>query len=74
MNKQSLSCKGYSGSWEVSHEDNCLFGKILFIEDLITYEADTPKELETSFRAAVDHYLEHCQRTGRPPNKPAVAS
>ena len=34
-----LFYKGFTGSAEVSIEDQCLFGKIEFIGDLITYEA-----------------------------------
>jgi predicted HicB family RNase H-like nuclease len=68
--KEFLSYKGYSGSSEISHEDNCLHGKILFIEDLITYEAQTPSALAVSFREAVDRYLEHCATTGMPANTP----
>ena len=35
-----LEYKGYYGSTDVSVEDGALFGKILFINDLITYEAN----------------------------------
>lgn len=74
MSKANLSYKGYTGSCDVSFEDECLHGKILFIDDLITYEGETPKELEESFKAAVDRYQEYCKKTGKPANKPYSGS
>ena len=70
MGKKTLSYKDYTGSIEVSLEDNCLHGKILFIEDLITYEGSTVEELSCSFREAVDDYIVYCEETGKPANKP----
>lgn len=64
-----FSYKDYSGSCESSIEDECLIGRILFIDDLITYEGNTILELKASFEAAVDRYLEYCASTGRPANK-----
>lgn len=70
MTKPVLSHAGFSGTSEVSHEDNCLHGKVLFIDDLITYEGDTPSELKAAFMSAVDRYLAYCERTGKPANRP----
>jgi predicted HicB family RNase H-like nuclease len=69
-----LEYNGYQGSIEVSIEDNCVFGKILHIEDLVTYEADTPSELDAAFREAVDSYVAFCLEEGREPNKPFKGS
>ena len=49
--KNFLEYKSFLGSIEVDIDDNCLHGKILFINDLITYEAVTPAQLETEFKA-----------------------
>lgn len=70
MSKPGLLHLGFHGTAELSYEDNCLHGKILFIDDLITYEAETPEGLKNSFIEAVDRYLAYCKRTGKPPNKP----
>lgn len=61
---------GYSGSCEASIEDGCLHGRILFIDDLVTYEGSTIPELKASFEAAVDRYVAYCAQTGKPANKP----
>ena len=70
MAKSVLSYKGYNGSFEISLEDDCLHGKILFINDLLTYEAERPSELESAFRQAVDRYIAYCVRTGKSADKP----
>jgi predicted HicB family RNase H-like nuclease len=65
-----LSYKGYLGSLEASIEDGCLHGRILFIDDLITYEGDTVPAIQIAFQQAVDRYFAHCERTGKQPNRP----
>lgn len=59
--------KGYLGSIETSTEDLCLHGKILFIEDIITYEAETLKALRAAFYEAVEDYIETCKKLNRKP-------
>jgi predicted HicB family RNase H-like nuclease len=70
MNKTIIDYKGYSGSVEISLEDGCLHGRILFIDDLITYEGETISEVQKEFASSVDRYLTYCEKTGNPPNKP----
>ena len=65
-----LQYKGYLGDVDYSLEDDkCLHGKILYINDLVTYEAQTVPELEEAFREAVDDYLETCVEIGKEPEK-----
>lgn len=65
-----LKYKDYEGTAELDMERKVCRGKILFIDDLVTYEADTPAKLEKEFRAAVDDYIETCSSLGREPQKP----
>jgi len=69
-----LSYRGFNGSVDYSLEDECLHGKILFIEDLITYEGESVPEIKVAFEAAVDRYLAYCEKTGKPANKPYSGS
>lgn len=62
--------KGYQGSIKTSIEDECLYGKILFITDLVTYEAETLSDLKIEFEAAVDDYIATCSELNREPLKP----
>jgi predicted HicB family RNase H-like nuclease len=66
-----LRYKGYEGSAEMDFERGVCHGRIKSIDDLVTYEAATPKDLVMQFEAAVDDYLETCKELGRSPKKPA---
>ena len=65
---------GYIGSIEYSPEDGVLFGKILGIRELISYEGQTGKGLEQYFKQAVDDYLGLCRESGFLPEKPFKGS
>lgn len=64
-----LSHRGYHGSIETSLADKVLHGKILFIDDLITYEAENISQLEVEFKSALEDYLETCASIGKTPQK-----
>ncbi len=64
-----LKYKNYIGSVEYDLTDKCLYGKILFIDDLVTYEGETIEELENAFHEMVDDYLETCKELGKIPQK-----
>ena len=65
-----LSYKGYEGTAEIDLTRAVCRGRILCIADLVTYEADSPKQLQAEFEAAVDDYLETCEELGKEPQKP----
>jgi predicted HicB family RNase H-like nuclease len=65
-----LQYKDYEGTAELDMDRGLCRGKILFISDLIIYEAATPLELQHAFEHAVDDYIETCQELGIEPKKP----
>ena len=65
-----MNYKDYMGTVEYSSEDHCLFGKLAFIRDLVTYEAKTIPDLEAQFKSAVDDYLINCEAQGLTANTP----
>lgn len=67
--KNHLEYKGYHGTVNFNEEDNVLFGKIIGINDLVNYEAESVGELRDAFAEAVDDYLETCLEFGKEPNK-----
>lgn len=71
---EQFTYKGFSGSADVSIDDDCLHGRILFIDDLITYEGEKTADLKSAFELAVDEYLEYCLRQGKQPCKPYSGS
>ena len=69
-----LEYKGYSGSIEYSTEDDLLYGKVLGIRGLISYEGVTGKDLENDFKEAIDSYLADCASKNTKPEKPFKGS
>lgn len=65
-----LKYKSYEGTADLDMDRLLCRGKILFINDLVTYEATAPADLQREFEAAVDDYLETCESLGREPQKP----
>jgi len=69
-----LEYKGYTGSIEYSKEDDLLYGKVLGIKGLISYEGKTGKELEEDFKETIDTYLADCKERGVEPERPFKGS
>ena len=67
--KNTMNYRGYYGSVEFSDEDNVFFGKIIGINDRITYEGDSVATLRHDFEAAVDEYFETCSQLGKEPER-----
>ncbi len=72
MNK--LTHRGFTGSVDISLEDDCLYGKIEFISDLVTFEGKDIEEIKKSFCEAVDDYIDICKEVGKEPEKPFKGS
>lgn len=64
-----LSYKNYSGTVEYSKEDKCLYGKVIGIKSLLSYEGNSVEELETDFQSVIDEYLEECKERGIEPEQ-----
>ncbi len=69
-----LTYKNYTGSIEYSKEDGLLYGKVLGIKGLISFEGKTGEDLEVDFISAIDEYLSDCKESGLNPEKPFKGS
>lgn len=58
--KRKMKYKGYVADISYSNDDKCLFGKVLFVDDLIIFDGDY-STIEQSFHNAIDEYLETCK-------------
>jgi len=67
--KNTMSYDGYNGSVEFSDEDSMFYGRIIGINDHITYDGYNAEELRKNFREAVEDYLEICSEMGKEPEK-----
>lgn len=64
-----LKYKEYIGSVEYSEEDKILYGKVLGIRGLISYEGQTIDELEKDFIEGIEQYLSVCDEENIKPQK-----
>jgi predicted HicB family RNase H-like nuclease len=71
---QLLEYKGYYGSADFSVEDEIFYGKLLYIRALVSYEADSAKQLISAFHEAVDDYLDMCRVNDLTPERPFKGS
>ena len=61
--KDILQYKDFIGSVHFSTEDECFFGKIEGIDDLVTFEGQSVRDLKKAFQEAVEDYTELCRLT-----------
>ena len=65
-----LKFNGYEGSAELDLDHGLCRGRILFIDDLVTYASSTVAGLQKEFEAAVEDYIATCKSLGRQPQRP----
>lgn len=65
-----ITYKGYSASIEVDLEAEILFGRVLDINDVVTFKAKTIEQARQEFQNSIDDYLEFCKELGQEPDKP----
>lgn len=66
-----MTYKGYRARVEFDPRDNIFVGRVLGIEDSISFHGSTVAELKKHFASAISHYLADCITSGRKPEKPA---
>jgi predicted HicB family RNase H-like nuclease len=59
-----LEYKGYYGTVEFSSTDKILFGKVIGINSLISFEGSSIDSLKNDFEEAIDDYIEICKEKG----------
>ena len=66
-----LEHKGYTATVEFDADDGVLVGRVIGVNDVITFHGTTVKEVVSAFRESVDDYLAACAKLGQSPDKPA---
>lgn len=69
MASNVLKYLDYVGTVEYSADDDCLFGKVIGINDLVSYEGNSIQELKADFISAIDDYIAFCKEQGKEPEK-----
>jgi hypothetical protein len=65
----SLSYKGYDGSAEIVGGTNLLYGEVIGIRDVVTFQSRNVKGFIKAFHDSVDDYLEMCAERAEEPNR-----
>jgi predicted HicB family RNase H-like nuclease len=74
MNNNLLSYKGFFGSVNFSAADDVFYGKVEGVQDLVSFEGATVKELRQEFQKAVEDYISFCKKNGNPVQKSLMGS
>lgn len=67
----SMSYKGYTASMVFDAEDKIIVGRVLDIDDIVSFHGESVAEFEANFHAAIDGYLVASQELGSAPERPA---
>ncbi len=66
---KTMTHRGYTAEIRYSEEDSCFVGRVVDIDDIVSFDGDTAEELRTAFEGMVDFYIEVCQKPESPPQK-----
>ncbi len=67
----SMIYKGYTASMVFDAEDKVNVGRVLDIDDIISFHGESVAEFEANFHAAIEDYLAASRDLGSAPEKPA---
>ncbi len=65
-----MEYKGYIGQVEMDDDAAILYGEVINIRDVITFEGTSVAEVQKAFHESVDDYLAFCAERGESPEKP----
>jgi predicted HicB family RNase H-like nuclease len=65
-----MTYKGYTANLEVDVEAGIIFGRVLDINDVVTFKGKTVEEARQECYKSVDDYLAFCEYLGEEPDKP----
>ena len=65
-----MSYRGYTASMDFDPEDKIIVGRVLDIEDIITFHAESVEEFESIFHSTIEDYIVACEHLGSVPEKP----
>ena len=69
-----MTYKGYVGTFSLDSDDEMFYGKLVGINQLVTFEADNAHDLKQAFYDSVDDDLAFCAEEGIEPDKPFKGS
>ena len=67
----TMTYQGYTTSMTFDADDKIIVGRVLDVDDIISFHGESVAEFEAVFHAAVDGYVAACEELGSAPEKPA---
>ncbi len=64
-----IEYKGYVGVYEFDEKNNLLYGKVSNIDDLVTFQGKSIKQIQEAFEDAVNEYIAWCKKYRSPAKK-----
>ncbi len=65
-----MKYKGYEAIVEYDELDRLFTGRVMNTRDILAFDGESVDELEQSFHAVIDEYLEDCEAMNQEPDKP----
>jgi len=69
-----IEYKGYEGIFEFDEENNLFRGKVSNIDDLVTFQGKSVKEVREAFEDAVSDYIAWCKKYRKKQENPPILS
>jgi predicted HicB family RNase H-like nuclease len=67
----SMTYKGYTASMVFDGDDKIIVGRVLHIDDIISFHGESVAQFEANFHAAVEDYIAASETLGSEAEKPA---
>lgn len=67
----TMNYKGYTARMDFDVDDKIIVGRVVDIDDIITFHGASVTEFEAAFQAAIDAYIDACEQLGQAAEKPS---
>ena len=67
----TMQYRGYTATMRFDAEDKIIVGRVLDIDDIVTFHGASVAEFEAHFHTVVDDYIAACEALGSEPERPA---
>ncbi len=67
----TISYCGYTASMTFDTEDKIIVGRVLDVDDIISFHGESVGDFESNFHMVIDDYIAACEKLGGSPEKPA---
>jgi predicted HicB family RNase H-like nuclease len=65
-----IEYKGYTGVFAFDPSIDAFHGRVISLQDVVTFQGHSLEELRHEMAESIDDYLEFCAETGKDPEKP----